>query len=181
MREEIIISGSGGQGIMFLGKLIALAALKSNFNVTLLPAYGAEVRGGTSHCMVIIADSEIASPFINQADTIIVLNGPSLNKFKDRLKNKGLLIANSSLIENKPKLTNKNLVFLPFSEIATKLGDIRVANMVSLGSYLKKKKIISLKDALDSLKENIPANKKDLFLLNEKALNESIKLVKEDK
>ncbi len=166
---------------MFLGKLIAASALKNNLQVTLLPAYGAEVRGGTSHCMVIISDSEIASPFVNEVDTLIALNEPSLNKFRNRLKKNGLLIANSSLIENKPELTNKNLIFQPFSEIATEFGDIRVANMVSLGVYIQKKNIISLIDVLDSLKESITANKKDLFLLNEKALKQGIKLVGENK
>lgn len=177
MREEIVISGSGGQGIMFLGKLIAQSALKADLKVTLLPAYGAEVRGGTSHCMVIISDKEIASPFIKKADTLIALNEPSLNKFKDRIKESGLLIVNSSLVEKKPQQAkNKHLVFFPFSDIATSLADIRVANVVALGAYILKKDIISLKGVTEALKENISPEKKELFLLNEKAIREGMRL-----
>ncbi len=180
MREEIIISGSGGQGIMFMGKLLAQAALKQNLNVTLLPAYGAEVRGGSSFCMVIFSDQEIASPFVNQADSVITLNEPSLNKFKGRLKDSGILIANSSLVESKPKLAkNIHLIFLPFSEIANSLGDMRVTNMVALGSYIASRKTISFKSVIDSLKEIIPAGKNDLFLLNEKAVKEGMERVRE--
>ena len=163
---------------MFMGKLLSRAALKQNLNVTWLPAYGAEVRGGSSFCMVIISDEEIASPFVNQPDTLIALNEPSFNKFKNKLKTNGFLILNSSLIENKPTLPkNNHLVFQPFSEIASSLGDIRIANVVSLGSYIAARKIISFKSAVESLKEIIPAEKKDLFLLNEKALKEGIKKV----
>ena len=118
MIERIIIAGSGGQGIMLLGKVIATAAMKENKFVTWLPAYGAEVRGGSSFCMVIISDEEIASPFVTLADTVVALNEISFNKFKGKLKDKGLLILNSSLAENKPKLLKNKLVFLPFSEIA---------------------------------------------------------------
>jgi 2-oxoglutarate ferredoxin oxidoreductase subunit gamma len=181
MKEEIIISGAGGQGIMFMGKLLAQAALKQGLNVTLLPAYGAEVRGGSSFCMVIISDEEIASPFVTLADTVVALNEVSFNKFKGKLKDKGLLILNSSLTENKPQLLKNKLVFLPFSETATQLGDIRIANMVSLGSYIAAKKIISLKSTVESLKEFIPANKKDMISLNEKALKEGIKKVEGQK
>jgi 2-oxoglutarate ferredoxin oxidoreductase subunit gamma len=178
MREEIIFAGSGGQGIMFLGKLLSQAALKQNLNVTWLPAYGAEVRGGSSFCMVIISEQEIASPFVTKADTVIALNEPSFNKFKGKLKQNGLLILNSSLMESIPKATkNIRLISQPFSEIASSLGDIRIANVVSLGSYIAARKIISLKSVIESLKEIIPADKKDLFLLNEKALKEGMKRV----
>jgi 2-oxoglutarate ferredoxin oxidoreductase subunit gamma len=175
MKEELIISGSGGQGIMFLGKIIALAALKQNLNVTLLPAYGAEVRGGTSNCSIVISDEGIASPIINSADTIIAMNAPSLGKFKNRLKTKGILIVNSSLAEDKES-SNSWEIYLPFSDIATELSDIKVANMVALGAYIAAKKVISFKSAIDALKESIPAEKRDLLSLNEKALKEGIKL-----
>ncbi|MDP2940587.1 MAG: 2-oxoacid:acceptor oxidoreductase family protein [Candidatus Omnitrophota bacterium] len=181
MLEKIIIAGSGGQGIMFMGKILALAALKNNFKLTLLPAYGAEVRGGTSNCSIVISDEEIASPFINQADTIIVLNEPSLNKFKNRIKNNGLLVINTSLIEDKSKLNLNHAICLSLSDIASSLGEIKVTNMVALGAYIAAKKIISFKNAIEALRENTTADKKELFLLNERAIKEGMRLVKDNK
>lgn len=162
---------------MFMAKILAQAALKQNFKVTLLPSYGAEVRGGTSHCMLVIGEEEIASPFVKQADTVIALNEPSLNKFRNRIKNKGLLIINSSLVENNPKLNTNNMLFLPFSEIASKLGNVKVTNMVCLGAYISKKKLVSLNSVLACLKQSTSADKKQIFLLNEQALKEGMKLV----
>ena len=100
MTERIIIAGAGGQGIMLLGKILATSIMEENKFVTWLPSYGAEVRGGTAHCLVVVSDEEIGSPYIKEADALIVMNSPSLMKFKGRLKNKGLLIANSSLMSS---------------------------------------------------------------------------------
>ncbi len=90
MLEKIIIAGAGGQGIMLLGKVLSEAAMRLDKYVTWLPSYGAEVRGGTAHCMVIVSDAEIGSPYVKEADTLIIMNAPSLKKFKNRIKNKGL-------------------------------------------------------------------------------------------
>ena len=134
MTERIIIAGAGGQGIMLLGKILATSIMEENKFVTWLPSYGAEVRGGTAHCLVVVSDEEIGSPYIKEADALIVMNSPSLMKFKGRLKNKGLLIANSSLVDN---ITDKKFTVLnfPFTDIASNLGNIRIANMVALGVY----------------------------------------------
>jgi 2-oxoglutarate ferredoxin oxidoreductase subunit gamma len=175
MTEKIIIAGSGGQGIMLLGKVLAAAAMKENQFVTCLPSYGAEVRGGTAHCMVIVSDNEIGSPFIDKADTLIIMNRPSLDKFKNRLKNKGLLIVNSSLA-NEPDYKNARIFKYSFTEIAIRLGNIRVANMVALGSLLAKKKIVNLKSILKVIEEFAPKARSDLIEINKKALEEGIKL-----
>lgn len=143
MTEKIIIAGSGGQGIMLLGKIIAESAMHEDKFVTWLPAYGAEVRGGTAHCMVIISDQEIGSPYVEKVDTLIVLNEPSLVKFKSRLTNKSLLIANSSLIEDKSVKGE----YHSFTDMAIKLGNVKVANMVALGYFISCKKKIFLKKA----------------------------------
>ena len=103
MTEKIIIAGSGGQGVMLLGKILAETAMQENKFVTWLPAYGAEVRGGTSHCMVIISDKEIGSPYVDKADTLIIMNQPSLERFKERRAPQGLLLINSSLASGYPK------------------------------------------------------------------------------
>jgi len=175
MTEKIIIAGSGGQGIMLLGKILATAAMKENKFVTCLPSYGAEVRGGTAHCTVIISDKEIGSPYIDKADTLVIMNKPSLEKFKNRLKNKGCLIVNSSLAGG---LRNKNArVFgYRFSEIAIKLGNIKVANMVALGALAGKKDVVHLKSITKAIEEIAPQTKKDLIAINKIALEEGAKL-----
>lgn len=173
MAEEIIIAGSGGQGIMLIGKILAQAAMAEGKFVTWLPAYGAEVRGGTAHCMIIISDSEIGSPRIEQADTIIIMNSPSLAKFKNRLKEKGLLIINSSLTKAGDDL---KAIKHPFTDIAIELGNIKVANMVALGCLLGNKKVVTLKSILSIIKEIAPADKKELIRVNQEALDRGAKL-----
>jgi len=171
MTERIIIAGSGGQGIMLLGKVLAQAAMLEGKFVTWLPSYGAEVRGGTAHCMIVVSSAEIGSPYINKADTLLIMNRPSLEKFASRIKNKGLLILNSSLA---PKITNINLQILehPFTDIALKLGNIRVANMVALGCFIARKNIVKVKSVSSVIEEIAPEEKKGLIEINKKALEE---------
>lgn len=175
MLEKIIIAGAGGQGIMLLGKILAQAAMRQNKFVTWLPSYGAEVRGGTAHCMVVISDEEIGSPYIAKADTLIIMNKPSLEKFKARLKNKGLLILNSSLIAS---IADKNMQVLqfPFTDIALRLGNIKIANMVALGCFVTHKQIASLKSLFKAISDIAPPDKKDLIAINQKALEEGANL-----
>jgi 2-oxoglutarate ferredoxin oxidoreductase subunit gamma len=172
MTEKIIIAGEGGQGIMLLGRILAETALRKNKNTTWFPSYGAEVRGGTAFCMVTISDNEISSPYIDFADTLMVMNEQSLERFKDRVKDKGLLLINSSLIRRRIKRKNLKILNIPFTQIASKLGDIRCTNMVALGCYLKKKPIFSLKDIFPILKENFS---EEILKLNEKAIREGLR------
>lgn len=176
MIERIIIAGAGGQGIMLLGKVLAQAAMQEKKCVTWLPAYGAEVRGGTAHCMVVISDREIGSPYIAQPDTLIIMNSPSLERFKERIKNKGLLIINSSLAQG-PVPGNVNILRYPFTDMAVKLGNIKVANMVALGCYIAHKNIVSAKTILEVISEMAPPDKKGLIEINQKALKEGMGLV----
>jgi len=176
MIERIIIAGSGGQGVMLLGKVIAEAAMRQNNQVTYLPAYGPEVRGGTSHCMVTISDREIGSPYITKADSLVILNNPSLERFKGKVKDNGLLILNSSLAKTDAYAKVKILQF-PFTDIAVKLGNIKVANMVALGCYLGAKKIIKLEDMLEVFKSMAPAGNLKILEVNELALKDGEKLI----
>lgn len=176
MIEKVIIAGAGGQGIMLLGKVLAEAAMRQNKFVTWFPSYGAEVRGGTAYCMVVISDREIGSPYISQADTLIMMNEPSLEKFRGRIKNKGLMIINSSLVNKNVSLKSQFLKY-PFTKIAAKLGNIKVANMVALGCYLAEKKIINLKTVIKVFEEIAPPDKRGLIEINKRALNEGIKLL----
>lgn len=177
MTERVIIAGSGGQGIMLLGKVLAQGAMREDKFVTWLPSYGAEVRGGTAHCMVVISDKEIGSPYIDKADTLIIMNSPSLAKFKNRIRPKGLLIMNSSLAP-RPKDKNARVLTHPFTERALKLGNIKVANMLALGAYLANKKITTLKNIFLVFEEITPANKKNLIEINKEALENGFKLKK---
>ncbi|MFA4843129.1 MAG: 2-oxoacid:acceptor oxidoreductase family protein [Candidatus Omnitrophota bacterium] len=172
MTEKIIIAGSGGQGVMLLGKVLAEAAMRENKYVTWLPSYGAEVRGGTAYCMVVVSDKDIGSPYVDKADALIVMNNPSLVRFRARLKNKGLLIINTSLADSSVRQALKH----PFSGLAVKIGNVKVANMIILGFYLAQRKTVSLTTVLKVIEEIAPADKKELVAINQRALNEGYKL-----
>lgn len=175
MTEKIIIAGAGGQGIMLLGKVLAEAVMREGKFVSWLPSYGAEVRGGTAHCMLIISDQEIGSPYVDKADTLIIMNAPSLEKFKERIKNQGLFILNSSLAKSVPAKDLK-INSHPFTDIAIGLGNIKVANMVALGFYLAQKKIIGIENMLKVIEDIAPAGKKGLVKINQQALRVGMKL-----
>ncbi|MBU4251730.1 MAG: 2-oxoacid:acceptor oxidoreductase family protein [Candidatus Omnitrophica bacterium] len=175
MIERIIIAGSGGQGVMLLGKVLAQTAMLEGRQVSWFPAYGPEVRGGTSYCMVTISDSEIGSPYITGADTLIILNRHSLEKFIGKLKGGGLLILNSSLAKINAQAKIKVLVF-PFTDMAIKLGNIKVANMVALGCFAAAKKIIKVKNILKVFKSIAPAGNLKILEVNQQALAEGQKL-----
>ncbi len=178
MTERIIIAGAGGQGIMLLGKVLAEAAMREDKFVTWIPSYGAEVRGGTAHCMVVISDKEIGSPYIGQADTLVIMNAPSLEKFRPRLKKNGLLILNSSLARSARTDKNIDLASYPFTDIALGLGNIKIANMVALGSLIAKKKLVHTASIFKTIDEITPAAKKGLVEINKKALEQGVKLVR---
>lgn len=176
MTERIIIAGAGGQGIMLAGKVIAEVAMKQEKYVTWLPCYGAEVRGGTAYCMVVISDEEIGSPCIDKADTLIIMNNPSFDKFKLRVKENGLLIVNSSLVHQIIETKSQNIQ-CPFSDIATELGNIKIANMVALGCYIAGKNIIKRQVILEALGQIAPKDKKDLIGINKKAIDAGINFI----
>ncbi len=175
MIQRIIIAGSGGQGIMLLGKVLAQSAMLEGKQVTWFPAYGAEVRGGTSHCMVTIADGEIGSPYITQADTTVILNHPSLEKFKKMIKKDGLLIVNSSLAKVDRAAKTKLLQF-PFTDIALRLGNIKVANMVALGALVAAQKAVKVNTILKVFVSMAPSGNPEILEVNRQALEEGLKL-----
>jgi len=175
MVERIIIAGAGGQGIMVLGKVLAQAAMREDKHVVWLPAYGPEVRGGTAHCIVIIAPQPIASPYIVQADTLIIMNEPSLERFKSRLSARGLLIVNSSLVKEKPKIKNEILMY-PFTDTAIALGNIKIANMVALGCFIARKKTVAAASIVQAIEYMAPSDKPELIEINKKALCAGIEM-----
>ncbi len=176
MHEEIIMAGFGGQGVIFMGKLLAYLGMQEGHQVTYIPSYGAEVRGGTANCTVIISSEEIASPLSPHPSTAIVMNKPSLDKFEPRIKREGLLILNSSLISREANRDDLEIMEVPATEIATRLGNSHVANMVALGAYMARKKVVSLGTALDHLRDVLPERSHHLLDINKKALKEGAKL-----
>lgn len=179
MIERVVIAGFGGQGIMFLGKLIAWAAMRENKFVCFMPAYGAEVRGGTSHCAIVISDKEIASPAFDEIDTLLAMNSPSVLKFIPKLKKGSELFINASMVSpvHLDKIKGVKVHLLKFTDIASGLGNLRTANMVALGAYLVEKKILSLKNIIKLLPEAFKNNKK-LQALNEQAIKAGMNLIK---
>jgi len=177
MREQIICAGFGGQGIMLLGKLLATAALAEGKHTTWMPSYGAEVRGGTAHSMVIISDEPIASPVIIEPTACIIMNKPSFNKFVKKVSKKGLFIVNSTLAKDLPEEKDITLVNLPLTETATALGNPRVANMVAAGAYVAKSKLLSKQSLKNALKEVLPSDKKGLLEINKKAIDKGASLI----
>ena len=137
MTTEIIFAGFGGQGVILAGKILALAGMSEDKYVSHIPSYGAEMRGGTANCSVIVSDDEVASPVIEHPDVVVALNLPSMVKFEPMLKKGGLLIYNSSLINEKPQRTDIRTIALPANELAEKCNNARGANMVVLGCLAK--------------------------------------------
>ena len=177
--EEVIIAGFGGQGIILAGKLLAQTAMKSGKEVTYMPSYGAEVRGGTSNCMVVIADEPIASPLVSQPNSAIIMNKASLNKFAPRVKSGGLLVMNSSLIDNEPDLADTiEILAVPADELAVELGNPKAANMVVLGAYLQKRRLFGPDAAAESLPDVLAKRYHKTLPVNTEALRRGAELAK---
>ena len=172
--EDIVMAGFGGQGLMFIGKLLAYSAMKEGKHVTWIPSYGPEMRGGTANCTVVVSSEEIGSPQTLHPHSAIVMNNPSMEVFEPRLQSSGLLLLSSSLI-NRP-ITRKDIKFLavPASEIAVSSGSEKAANMVMLGAYIALTKVVAKESIVDGLRE-LFGKKLDLFETNVRAFEEGIK------
>jgi len=180
MDEKIIVAGFGGQGVMAIGKLVAYAGMLENKQVSWLPSYGPEMRGGTANCDVIVSDRLIGSPVVTEdANTAIVMNLPSLEKFESHIVKGGNIFVNKSLIEKKAKRDDINAYYIPANEIAQDLGNPKVANMVMLGAYIEITKIIKPETIIDAFTKVFGEDKAPLIPLNEDALKKGAEYVKE--
>jgi 2-oxoglutarate ferredoxin oxidoreductase subunit gamma len=178
MLVETIFSGFGGQGVLSMGKLLAYAAMKEGKEVSWMPSYGPEMRGGTANCMVNISDEPISSPVVTEYDVVVVLNQPSLDKFEPRVKKGGLLIWESSTIKRGPTRDDITVVPLPAIDKAThELKNTKVMNMLVLGSLVKLKETVKKESLLLALKETLPERYHKLIPLNEKAIALGMSLV----
>ena len=177
--EKIIFAGFGGQGVMLMGQLITYAGMFEEKEVSWLPSYGPEMRGGTANCNVIVSSKPVASPVIsNNATTACIMNLPSLDKFESEVIAGGLLLINSSMIEKKSSRDDVKVYYIPANEVANELGNAKAANMVMLGAYLELTKVVEPKSVIKALTKIFGTAKAHLIPLNEEALKRGAALVK---
>ena len=170
--EEVIIAGFGGQGIISAGKLLAQTAMNAGNQVTYMPSYGAEVRGGTANCMVVVSDEPIANPVVTKPNSLIAMNKASLTKFGPRIKPGGLLVVNSSRVDSEPELDESiKVVAVPIDDLAAECDSPRSANMVAIGAYLQSKGcLITPADAAAALPGVLAKRHHDTLPANTQAL-----------
>ena len=177
MYHGLIIAGFGGQGIMLMGQILAEAGMLEGKHVTWLPSYGPEMRGGTANCTVVISDEPVASPVIDIPTEIIVMNIPSLLKFEPYLKREGNLFMNTSVIDREPKRKDIKIIKVPANDIADKLGNLKVANMVMLGAYIAATKVVDKETVFEALKKKLKGKKENLLDINKRAILEGMSLI----
>ena len=170
MYQGIRISGFGGQGVISAGVLLAQAGMMEGREVSFFPAYGAEMRGGTANCSVVIASDEVTTPIVSEPDTVIVLNEPSLAKFEPMVKPGGLLIINSSLVNSKASRKDIKVLYVPCNEIAGELGNAKIMNMVALGAFAAVSGAVSVDAISRALPKVYKKLKPEVIELNVKAL-----------
>ena len=169
MLIKTIFSGFGGQGVLSTGQMLAQAAMLQGRFVTYLPSYGAEVRGGTANCTVTISDEEIASPVASEPDFVVALNQPSFSRFQNLLHSGGFLLYNSSMVEPAKVRGDIEIQGIPISELAQKIGNIKVANMIMLGSFIAISNLLSFERIVENMPEILGDGKARLLKINQKA------------
>ncbi|MEW6093370.1 MAG: 2-oxoacid:acceptor oxidoreductase family protein [Chloroflexota bacterium] len=180
MQTEIFLAGFGGQGVMFAGQVLSYAAMDIGKEVTWIPSYGPEMRGGTANCTVVIADEEIGSPLVQDPPGVIVMNLPSLDKYEPAVKPGGILIVNSSMVDREVKRTDITSVAIPCNEIAEEAGDKRMANIVATGALLALLPVLTLEDIEAALKAHMPGRHKHLLPKNIEALKRGAEYAKKN-
>jgi 2-oxoglutarate ferredoxin oxidoreductase subunit gamma len=170
MQKEIIIAGFGGQGVLFSGQVLAYAAMDAGKEVTWIPSYGPEMRGGTANCTVVIADEEIGSPLVEHPPLAIALNLPSFDKCEETLQKGGTLVVNQSMVDRGAKRKDIHVILVPCNQIAEEIGDKKLTNMVAVGALLSVLPEVSLKDVEKALESHLPARHKHLLPKNYEAL-----------
>ena len=175
MTEEIIIAGFGGQGVLSMGKILAYSGIMQDQEVSWMPAYGPEMRGGTANVTVIISDERISSPILQVFDTAIILNQQSMDKFEETVKPGGVLLYDPNGISHHPTRKDINIFKVEGARIAAEMGNTKIFNMVVLGAYLKIRPIVKLENVMKGLKKSLPERYHKLLPLNEDAINMGMK------
>ncbi len=178
MKEEIIIAGFGGQGVLSMGKILAYAGLMDNLEVTWMPAYGPEQRGGTANVTVILSDSPVSSPILDMYDTAVILNQQSLDKFESKVKPGGTLIYDPYGIHHAPTRTDIDVVPVNAMEACIEMNNSKTYNMILLGALLAKRPIVPVDAVIKGLKKTLPERHHHLIPLNEEAIKKGMSLVK---
>lgn len=178
MLQEMLFAGFGGQGVLSMGTLLAYAAMKEDKEISWMPSYGPEMRGGTANCMVNISDQVISSPIVTEYDVVVALNLPSLHKFEPRVKKGGILLWESTNIKEPPSRDDLRVVPVQAVEIASnQLKNVKVMNMLILGVLIKLNQVVKKESLLMALKETLPERHHHLIPLNEKAIELGMTLV----
>ena len=179
MTEEIIIAGFGGQGVLSMGKIICYSGVMQEQEVSWMPSYGPEMRGGTANVTVIVSDERISSPVLNLYDTAIILNQQSLDKFEPAVKPGGLLLYDGNGISRHPERKDINIYRVDAAEEAAKMETTKAFNMIVLGGYLKIKPILKFENVIKGLKKSLPERYHHLIPINEKAISRGMEIVQE--
>ena len=175
--ERIIVAGFGGQGVVLMGKLLAYAGMLEGKNVTCLPSYGPEMRGGTANCMVTVSTRKIGSPYVTEPSSLIVMNLPSLDRFESMVESGGCILVNSSLVRREVARSDVTAASVQANQIAEELGDVRVANMVALGAFAKVRPMLNMDSLINALEKTLPARRREMLSLNREALQRGGKSV----
>jgi len=170
MTQEAIFSGFGGQGVLTMGQILGYAGVNENKEVTWMPSYGPEMRGGTANCIVVVSDEMISSPIISMFDTVVALNQPSVDKFEEHIKPGGNIFYDSTNILIPPTRKDINIYACPVSEAANNLKNIKVLNMIMLGAFLKITKVVTMETIMKTLEQVLPERYHKLLPLNRQAL-----------
>ncbi len=175
MERSVIVAGFGGQGVMFLGQVLSLAAMFEGKHVTWLPSYGPEMRGGTANCTVVISDDEVASPVVDKPMDIIVMNIPSLLKFEKIVKEGGYIFMNTSVIDKETQRKDVEVVKVEANKIAEEIGSSKIANMVMLGAYVAKTEVVKPESVFEAIRKK---SKKEFIDMNIEAVKKGLEFLR---
>jgi 2-oxoglutarate ferredoxin oxidoreductase subunit gamma len=175
VQKDVIMAGFGGQGILLIGKMLAYAGMQEGKEVSWMPSYGPEMRGGTANCTVVISDRPVGSPVIQNPRSVVAMNLPSLDKFESALRPGGLLVINTSLINREAEREDVQVLLVPANQIANELGNPRGANMVALGAYVAASKAVSI-DVIEQVVRDTFASKPKVIDVNIEAFHKGYEL-----
>ncbi len=171
MKTEILLAGFGGQGILFAGKFIAYKGLVEGKNLSWLPSYGPEMRGGTANCSVILSDDPVGSPIVSSPDVLVAMNLPSLDKYENDVVSGGMIFVDSSLIERKVTRDDVKVFYIPATRLAQEIGAPTLANMIITGKLIRETGAVSYDNLDDALHKVVSAKRQNLFDLNKSAID----------
>ena len=171
LTQELVIAGFGGQGVLFAGKVVAYSGMLSGKEVSWLPSYGPEMRGGTANCHIIVSDNPVGSPIITNPNVLIAMNRPSLDKFENTVVSGGIIIVDSSLIDRKATREDVKVFYIPASQMALDMNAAKLANMIIIGKMLRESGMMTYDELKEGIRKSVPSSKAELFDLNMKAID----------